>query len=275
MRLWFQSLIRPIDHNNVQLATLEETPFGALLRKLLDACASPGTQIHIQGLSASSGMGVHYRFLEYHDTKEVIYNAIRAEKEGYDAYLVGNISDAGLREAREMVNIPVLGACESTLHFACLMGATFGLITISDKWTPRLLENVHRYGLTSRLVGCEALDTSPLELKKAVHDTSLRDRVIADIMAASKRLLERGAEVVVPAGGDVVVFLADAGIYQMERAPILLSHAALVKMAEAAVRLKAVTGVFTSKHLQYAAPSGDFLKRVRDFYGPDVYPGAE
>jgi len=72
MKLWYQSLIRPIDQNNVQLATLEATPFGALLRKLLDACASPGTEIHIQGLSGSSGMGVPYRFLEYNDTKEII-----------------------------------------------------------------------------------------------------------------------------------------------------------------------------------------------------------
>jgi allantoin racemase len=275
MKLWFQSLIRPIDHNNVKVATLEETPFGGLLRKLLNGCASPGTEIHIEGLSNSSGMGVHYRFLEYNDTKEIIYNAIRAEKEGYDAFLVGNISDAGLREAREMVNIPVLGACESTLHFACMMGATFGLITISEKWTPRLIENVERCGLSSRLVGCEALNTSPLELKKAVHDLSLREAIMADIMAASRRLLKRGAEVIVPAGGDVVVFLADANIYQLEGAPILVSHAALIKMAEAAVRLKEITGVFTSKHLQYAPPTGDFLKRVRDFYGPDVYPGAE
>lgn len=275
MKLWYQSLIRPIDQNNAPVHNLEATPFGALLRRLLDSCASPGTEIHIQGLSGSSGMGVHYRFLEYNDTREIIYNAIRAEKEGFDAFLVGNISDAGLREAREMVNIPVLGACEATLHFACMMGETFGLITISEKWTPRLLENVRRYGLDSRLVGCEALNTSPLELKKAVQDKSLRDGVIADIMGASKRLLKRGAEVVIPAGGDVVVFLADAGIFQVERAPILVSHAALVKMAEAAVRFKTVTGTFTSKHLQYAAPTGDFLKRVRDFYGPDVYPGAE
>jgi allantoin racemase len=274
MKLWYQSLIRPIDQNHAPVASLEATPFGGMLRKLLDACASPGTQIHIEGLAKSSGMGVHYRFLEYNDTREVIDNAIRAEKEGYDAYLVGNISDAGLREAREMVNIPVLGACEATLHFACLMGATFGLITISEKWTPRLMENVRRYGLESRLVGCEALDTSPLELKKAVHDRSLRQSVLADVAAASKRLLKRGAEVVVPAGGDVVVFLVDAGLFEIEQAPIVISHAALVKMAEAAVRMREFTGVFTSKHLQYAAPTGEFLKRVRDYYGPDVYPGA-
>ncbi len=276
MKLWYQSFIRPIDHDNKPVATLEMTPFGGMLRKLLDSCASPGTEIHIEGQKNSSGFGVHYRFLEYNDTREVIYNAIRAEKEGYDAYIVGNISDAGLREAREMVNIPVLGVCESTLHFACIMGVTFGLITISEKWTPRLLENVRRYGLDSRLAGVEALDTSPLELKKAVHDKSLRDGVISDIMAAAKRLLKKGAEVIVPAGGDVVVFLADQKIYQLEGAPIIVSHAAVVKMAEAAVRMReAMGGVFTAKHLQYAAPTGDFLKRVRDFYGPDVYPGAK
>lgn len=275
MKLWFQSLIRPIDENNAPVEKLESTPFGTLLRKVIDAAVDPGTEVHIQGLSQSSGMGVHYRFLEYHDTKEVIYNAIRAEKEGFDAFLVGNISDAGLREAREMVNIPVLGSSETNMHFACMMGASFGLITISEKWTPRILENVRRYGLESRLVGCEALDTSPLELKKAVRDITLRDGIIADFRKAAGRLLKRGAEVVIPAGGDVVVFLAEAGIHEVERAPVLNCIANLVKMGELAVKLKAQTGIFISKHLQYAAPSGDFLKRIRNFYGPDVFPGAE
>ncbi len=275
MKLWYQSLIRPLDKNNNFTPQLEATPFGKLLRKLLNQCASPGTEIHIEGLSNSSGMGVHYRFLEYSDTKEIIYNAIRAEKKGFDAYLVGNISDAGLREAREMVNIPVLGACESTLLMACMMGATFGLITISEKWTPRIVENVRRCGLQDRYIGSEALDTSPLELKKAVENKSMRDAILADISVACKRLLKRGAEVIIPAGGDVVVFLTDAGIYEVEGAPILVSHAAMVKMAEAAVNMKAMTGVFTSKHLQSAPPTGAFLARVRDFYGPDIYPGAE
>lgn len=265
MKLWYQALVRGV----------ETTPFGGLLRKVLNSFADPGTEIHIQGLSESSGCGVHYRFLEYHDTKEVIFNAMKAEREGYDAFLIGNISDAGLREAREVANIPIIGSSETNMHFACMMGATFGLITISEKWTPRIVENVNRYGLSSRLVGVEALSTSPLELKKAVEDLSLRQGVLDDVMAASKRLLKKGAEVIVPAGGDVAVFLAEAGIFEVERAPIMISHANLVKMAEMAVRLRKLTGRFTSKHLQSAPPTGDFLKRVRDFYGPDVYPGAE
>lgn len=265
MKLWYQSLARQT----------ESTPYGAILRRVIDSCVDPGTEVHIQGVAEAAGIGIHYRFLEYHDMKEVIYNAIRAEKEGYDAFLIGNSSDAGIREAREMVNIPVLGLSETGMHIACMMGANFGLITVSEKWTPRNVENVRRYGLESRLVGCEPLHTSPLELKKAMVNKALRADVIADFMAAAKRLLERGAEVIIPAGGDVIVFLAEDGIYEVERAPILNGIVELVKMGELAAKLKKITGRFKSKRLQYAAPTGEFLKRIRDFYGPDVYPGAE
>ena len=48
----------------------------------------------------------------------------------------------------------------------------------------------------------------------------------------------------------------------------------LVKMGELAVRLKRHTGRFTSKRFGFAPPSGEYLERVRAFYGPDVYPGA-
>ena len=43
---------------------------------------------------------------------------------------------------------------------------------------------------------------------------------------------------------------------------------------ELAVRLKRHTGRFTSKRFGFAPPSGEYLERVRAFYGPDVYPGA-
>ena len=43
-------------------------------------------------------------------------------------------------------------------------------------------------------------------------------------------------------------------------------------MGEMAVKLRALTGRFTSKRLAYSAPQGDFLNRIREHYGPDVYP---
>ena len=155
-----------------------------------------------------------------------------------------------------------------------MMGATVGLITVSDKWTPRIMENVRRLGFEARVVGAEGLNTSPLELKKAMVDDRLRGKVVDDFMASARRLLDKGAEVIVPAGGDVIVFLAEAGTYQIDRAPIVNGIVELVKMGELAVRLHKYTGRFTSKRFGFSAPSGDLLQRIRDFYGSDVYPGA-
>jgi len=264
MKLWYQSLARET----------EATPYGDILRRVIKNCAEPDTEVHVQGIRESAGIGVHYRFLEYHDTREVIYNAMRAEREGYDAFLIGNASDAGILAAREVTNLPVLALSETSLLVSCMMGSTVGLITVSDKWTPRIMENVRRLGMESRVVGAEGLGTSPLELKKAMVDDSLRDAVVSAFMASARRLLDKGAEVIICEGGDVIVFLADAGIFQVDRAPIVNGIVELIKMAETAVKLRRQTGRFTSKRFSHSAPTGEFLERIRKFYGPDVFPGA-
>ncbi|MPZ42882.1 MAG: hypothetical protein GEV05_05670 [Betaproteobacteria bacterium] len=264
MKLWYQSLARET----------EATPYGAILKRVIDQCADSGTEVHLQGVHESAGIGVHYRFLEYHDTREVIYNAMQAQREGFDAFLIGNASDSGILAAREVVTIPVLALTETSLLVSCMMGATVGLITVSDKWTPRIMENVRRLGFEARVVGAEGLNTSPLELKKAMVDDRLRGKVVDDFMASARRLLAKGAEVIIPAGGDVIVFLAEAGTYEIDRAPIVNGIVELVKMGELAVRLHKYTGRFTSKRFGFAAPSGEYLQRIRDFYGSDAYPGA-
>ena len=262
MKLWYQSLAR-------EAQTID---YGADLKKVIAMAAEPGTTVHVQGLSEAAGIGAHFRFLEYHDTKEVIYNALEAEKQGYDAFLIGNITDAGLREARELVNIPVLGLSETSLHVASMMGASFGLIAIAERWVPRLMENVERYGLRGKLAGIEAMQTSPLDLRKAFRDEARRQDVIERFSEAAEKLVAKGAEVLIPAGGEVGVFVIDAGLFELQNAPVVSGIFELVKMGEMAVKLRALTGRFTSRRLYYSRPSGDFLARIREHYGPDVYP---
>ena len=202
----------------------------------------------------------------------MIGNAIRAEKEGYDAFLIGNITDAGLREARELLNIPVLGLSETSLHIASMMGANFGLVAIAERWKPRLIENVERYGLRGKLAGIETMETSPLDLRKAFRDEARRKDVINRFTSAADKLIAQGAEVIIPAGGEVGVFVIEAGLFEFQRAPVVNGIFELLKMGEMAVKLRALTGRFTSKRFTYAPPEGDFLARIREHYGPDVYP---
>lgn len=263
VKLWYQSL----SHN------APANPYGMVLEKIIASVADRGTRLHLQGVARSAGIGQHYRLLEHHDTEEVIGNAIRAQREGYDAFLIGNVSDAGMREAREQVDIPVLGLGETCMHLACMMGARFGLVAISERWIPRLMENAARYGLERQLAGIESMRTSPVDLKKGLVDPDHRRELLAQFTAAASRLLARGAEVVIPAGGEVVVFTIDERMYEIDGAPIVNGIVELVKMGELAARLRKYTGRFTSKRFGFSAPSGDYLERIRKFYGADVYPG--
>ncbi len=42
------------------------------------------------------------------------------------------------------------------------MGANFSLVTINEKFTPRVLENVHRYGFTGRMTSWEPMGVTRL-----------------------------------------------------------------------------------------------------------------
>src|SRR6516164_1289491 len=87
--------------------------YGQVLKRIVEGAAAPGTEISVNGLSPHRAIAEQYRYLEFLDTAEVLENGLRAESEGYDAFLIGNIFDPGLHELRELLNIPVLGLRES------------------------------------------------------------------------------------------------------------------------------------------------------------------
>jgi Asp/Glu/hydantoin racemase len=156
-----------------------------------------------------------------------------------------------------------------------MMGTRFGLVAISERWIPRLVENVRRYGLERQLAGIEPMRTSPVDLKRGLTDDIHRADLLDQFRSAAQRLLARGADVIIPAGGEVVVFTVEAGMYQIEGAPIVNGVIELVKMGEAAAKLARLTGRFATRRSAYAPPSGELLARVRARYGPEVYPNAE
>jgi allantoin racemase len=245
-----------------------------VVKKILKSIADPGTEIEVHGIKGRGGVAVQYRYLEYLETGEVMENLQTAMKTGFDAFLIGNIVDPGLRECREITNIPVLGLCETTLHLACMMGANFSLVTINDKFTPRILENVRRYRLESYLVAVNKMGVDRTQdLDDGFRDNAARDRHVKRFMDAANIGVDAGAEVVIPAGGGVMTLLAHAGVHAAGRgAPILNGITSLVKMGEMAVKMNHIMGGnFTSKRCEYAPPGGDQIDEIRKYYG-DIYP---
>ncbi|MDN3567987.1 aspartate/glutamate racemase family protein [Paeniroseomonas aquatica] len=264
MRIWYQSMTRA-----------EAWPaYAAALQRTLAAAADPGTRIEIHGITRRGGIGDQYRSLEFIETIEVLENVARAEAEGFDAVLLGNIADPGLRPAREMVSIPVLGLCETALLTACQMGASIGLVVANDKHQSRVVENVTLAGLGGRVVAVERMQVDRLvDLDAAFAGGAARDRVIGQFMAAAEACVARGAEVVIPAAGVAMILLAEAGIQDAGGgAPVLNASVALLKAGEMAVKLnRLMGGRFTSRRRTYAQPPPGQIAELRAAYG-DIFP---
>ena len=70
--------------------------------------------------------------------KEELEAIVKAEKDGYDAVVMGCALDPGVVEAREMVKIPVLGCFQTTLHLAGILGNRLCVIVPSGRYGIRM-----------------------------------------------------------------------------------------------------------------------------------------
>lgn len=253
----------------------ESGPYARALSAALRDAADTGTEIAVHGLGPGKAIADQYRYLELLDTSEVLDNGLRAEAEGYDALLIGNVFEPGLHALREVLNIPVLGLLESSVHLACLMGASFSVVNVNPKFVRKVTENIVGTGLHGRLVSIDAMRVERGQmLDRAFEDKSVLDQVVGQFAEAARAGIGKGAETVIPAGGIVMTILAFAGVHTVDDVPIVNGLIALTKMAEMAVRICRMTGVFTSKRMMYAPPTGTLLADIRAAYGDHVYPGA-
>jgi allantoin racemase len=250
-------------------------PYARRLQAILAGAAAPGTTVELRGLSPGRAIADQYRYLEHLDTAEILDNGLAAERDGYDAFLIGNIFEPGLHALRELLNIPVLGLCESSVTLACLMGASFSVVNVNPKFTRRVTENIASYGLSGRLVSVDRMAVErPAVVDRAFEDDGVRAEIIDQFRAAARLGLAKGAETIIPAGGIVMTLLAQAGVHEIDNAPVVNGLIALVKIGELAASLRRLTGHFTSKRLTYAPPTGALLDDVRRVYGDQIYPGA-
>jgi allantoin racemase len=261
MRLWYQSL-----------ANLELLPhYADALHAMVERYKAPGVTVEIHGTKVG-GLADQYRYYEFLETKDIIDTLPQVKASGVDALLIGNILDPGLREAREVMEIPVLGLNETSTLLACMMGHRVGYIAPNRKFAASIEENVRRYGLSNRSAGVECLDFHIPDLDTAFADPELGARLQAEFVRAGRSLIARGAEVLIPAGGVVMVFLGQAGLHAVDGAPILNGVIGLLQMGPMMVQLgQATGGAFISRCGMYGMPTARVLQESEQYYGPSPW----
>ncbi|MEP6655695.1 MAG: aspartate/glutamate racemase family protein [Betaproteobacteria bacterium] len=79
---------------------------------------------------------------------------------GCDAVVVAVSYDTGVRGARELLSIPVVGMTEAGLLTACMLGGRIGVVTFGRRVLPLYHELVASYGLAARIAGWRVLEST-------------------------------------------------------------------------------------------------------------------
>lgn len=111
----------------------------------------------------------------------------QAERDGYDAVIVGCSADPGLRDAANMVQIPVIGPLKAALHLAMLTRRSVSVIQpghSGKRMRPLTwhMESAHMYGFDRQVVSWRRA-TVERPAQSVVDDLMSRDRkALADLV---------------------------------------------------------------------------------------------
>ena len=198
---------------------------------------------------------------EYRIGANFIRNAVKAEREGYDAVAITHFQDAALMEAKSAVDIPVLGLGETTLFHACTLGRKLGLVTINPTFIPWHEDQVIRYGLQSRVVGVRAVEAKVSDFIDAFATEEGFKKLQPKWEAECRRLLDAGADVIVPAGGLPMMLYGATPGANIDGAPIVNGITLIAKSAEMAIKLRRAAGMAAvSRRSNFAKPPEKALK---------------
>lgn len=248
MKIWYQSYV-DAEHGET---------YWSYLRAHLDTIIDDGTQIDIKGITPHDSYA--HPIVEFRCAREMICNAVQAEREGYDAFVVGHFQDAGLYEARSVVDIPVVGLGESSLLYACQLGQRSGVITINPRYISWLNHQINKYGLLTRVTGVHAMTFQPGQIMDAFGSEEKLQCVVALFEEQAIPLVEQGADVLIPGGGIPMLLFSALQQHTVQGAPVLNGIPIVVKMAEMAVKLKRTTGLGISRVSDYVKPPPEVLE---------------
>src|SRR5579862_1129788 len=219
-RIWWQSFVHPV----------EQAPYIERLQAFLHHVAAPDIRFEVHGLDPPDR---HFHALtEFRCAAQVIRLAIEAERNGYDAFVIGHFQEPGLLEIRGAVDIPVIGLGEANMLAGLSMGRRLGLVTISPLFIDWHERQVLAHGFDQRVAGVRALQMSLPRFMKAFTDEATYQEVRAEFIEQVRPLVADGAEVIIPAGGLPMLLFARECPFVIDGALVANGIAVAVKATE-------------------------------------------
>jgi allantoin racemase len=215
-------------------------PFGTpaydeLIAETLTPYARPDTELVIRHL-VNSPENIDYYWPKALVEEEVYEHAMAAEAEGFDAIIVGCCYDPGVRVARELVDIPVIGPLEASLQMAGYFGHSTTVVTDHRKAVPYIKDLVRLYGYDHFSKDVDCIDWWVTDMIKSPDETA--EDAFAKVTAFAEQLKVES----VILGCTIIAGCLERAIRRGRKEfltfPIVNPNLAALKMAEALADLK-------------------------------------
>lgn len=228
--------------------------FDIPLKESLEQIKQPGNEVEV--VSVKKGpRHVEYRYYEALVLAESLHIIKQAEKDGFDAAVMGCFYDPGLHDAREIVEDMVITApAETCMHLAATMAHKFSIIVGRNKWIPQMMDNVILNGMERKLASFKSLGLGVLDFH-------------ADEQKTMKLIKEKAKEAVVEDGAEALILgcTFQFGFYKeiqdYVKVPVLDAIIAPFKYAEFLVELKNKFGWTYSQIGGYETPPISEIKQ--------------
>ena len=233
------------------------------LKNHIHKVVRPDTTVDLYGTDSTIPGLARHRAPANIAQSQAIRNALRAEEQGYDAFVLLSTNDGGSAEIRELINIPVIFSTETCLHLACLLADKFAIFTNNEVVLNRLTELTERYNFAYRMVPGGYLDLAGYSNIMEMFQNP--KQYLDSIIKVVGEIGARGANLLYPAPGALNQWLVDNNLREINGIIIMDSVGTVLKMAEFLVDLKAI-GVNRSPRY-FLSPQPEVLKALKKVYG--------
>lgn len=174
-----------------------------------------------------------YGFRALNDA-EIARAMIRTGRQDFDAIAGACYFDSGIRTASTLVSIPVVGAAQSAMSLAGMIGHRFAVITSEPAWVTEMETHLAHLGFAGRAISRRPVRSLRLPLADLFAGMMKGDPgpLIEDFSAVAKGCLEDGADTLIVGCGLVSPVLTVSGVREISGAPIIDPMIASLKTAE-------------------------------------------
>jgi allantoin racemase len=261
MRIWHQSF-----------TVLQELgPYADALNSQVARLTRPDTEVVLHGMAAGTyptnypGTDIIHCVPQYLHGTQFLAGALKAQKDGYDAFLLCTLPEPALQEIRSMLDIPVVGYCESALHTASYLGRRIGILSFIEDMIPLVEANVHQHGFTSRFGGIRHVGFAFPDVLQGFTDPA---PLLERFKTAARKLIAEGVDVIIPGEAPLCTLLSQQGLSRVDGVPIIDAFATSLATAEMMVDLRRKLGLSVNRRGYYFAPPDPArTEQLLEFYG--------